>query len=138
VQAAEAASGGRSSAAHPVVFDRQYEVVVGRRGYNARGFCVRVLGHVCQRFGDDEVGRGLDRWRIAIIWDLESDWQRHAVGERLDGGLKATVGEDGGMDAACELAELSDGGAYPFDAFGDDGGTFTASLRELQCHDGFH
>jgi hypothetical protein len=69
---------------------------------------------------------------------LQSDWQRHAVGERLDGGLKATVGQDGWMDAASELAELSDGGAHPFDAFGDDGGTFTVSLRELQCHHGFH
>jgi hypothetical protein len=70
VQSAKAASHGRSGAAHAVVFDRQYEAVVGRRGYNTRGISVRVLGHVCQRFGDYEVCSGLDRWRIAIIWDL--------------------------------------------------------------------
>ena len=46
MQAAEAASHGRSGAAHAVVFDRQYEAVVGRRGYNTRGFSVRVFGHV--------------------------------------------------------------------------------------------
>lgn len=42
------------------------------------------------------------------------------------------------MDAACELAQLRDGGAHLFDSFGEEGGTFTASLGELHCHDGFH
>jgi hypothetical protein len=39
------------------------------------------------------------------------------------------VGEDRRMDAACELAQLRDGGAHLFDSFGEEGGTFTASLR---------
>jgi hypothetical protein len=49
VQATKAAAGGRSGAAHAVVFDRQYEAIVGRPGHDTRGFSAGVLGHVRQR-----------------------------------------------------------------------------------------
>jgi hypothetical protein len=60
------------------------------------------------------------------------------VAERIDGGRKATVREDRWMDAACELAQLGDGGPHVFDALGDEGHIFTASLGELQRHNRFY
>jgi len=66
-----------------------------------------VLGRVGQRFGDDVVGADLDRLGEPSAGTyLEADRDRGAAGERLEGGVEATVGQDREVDAARGLAQL--------------------------------
>ena len=82
--------------------------VLARDGHH-RVRRVGVLGDVGQRFGDDEVGRGLDRAREPFRQPaLELDRHRRAAGERLQGGVQPALGEHGGMDARREIAQLVD------------------------------
>ena len=70
---------------------------------------VGVLGDVGQRLGDDEVGRGLDRARQALLeLALELHRDGRAAGQRLQRGVEAALGEHGGMDAGGEVAQLAD------------------------------
>ena len=68
---------------------------------------VGVLGHVGQRLGDHEVGRGLDRLGQPLAGNLDDlDRQRRADGERLDRRAEPAIGQHGRVDAAGELAQL--------------------------------
>ena len=70
-----------------------------------------VLGDVGQRLRHDEVGRRLDRRRERRI-DVRGDRhrQRRPCGEGVEPGGQPALGEDRGMDAAGELAQLREPG----------------------------
>ena len=94
-------------AADAVVDDLDLRDAVGAPDAHARLGGLRVLGHVGQRLAHDEVGRGLDRLGQALVErDVDRDRQRRAVGDGLDRRAQAVVGEDGGMQAARQLAQL--------------------------------
>ena len=66
-----------------------------------------VAHDVGQAFGDDEVRGGLDRRRQALVeLDGRLDVQRRPRHQRLDRGADAALGQERGMDAARELAQL--------------------------------
>src|SRR5207244_12294388 len=67
---------------------------------------LRVFRDVRERLRDDVVGGRLDGRGQARLAGLDLDGQRHARGERLQGGVQAAVREDRRMNAACELAQL--------------------------------
>ncbi len=69
----------------------------------------RVLGHVGQRLGDDEIGRGLDRRRQAPVRD-GGDVGGHgrSVGQGHDRGAESGFRQDRRVDATSELPELPD------------------------------
>ena len=67
-----------------------------------------VLGDVGQRLRDDVVGGGLDAVRKPLGQaDVELERQPRAVGELLERGAQAALGEDAGVDALGELAQLA-------------------------------
>jgi hypothetical protein len=67
----------------------------------------RVLGHLGQRLGDDEVGGDLDRvGQPPVQPDVEADGDGGAAGQHLERRVQAAVGEDGGVDPAGDLAQL--------------------------------
>jgi hypothetical protein len=72
---------------------------------------LRVLRHVGQRFGGDEVGGRLDRLAQLVRGGHAADLHRHgsARGERLQRRPEAAVAEQRRVDAPCQLAQLLDG-----------------------------
>jgi hypothetical protein len=67
-----------------------------------------VLRDVDERFGDHEVGGELDRLRQAFAGRrLELDRERGAAGHRLECGVEPAVGEQRGVDATRQLAQLA-------------------------------
>ena len=98
---------GRVGAARAVVGDRDLEPVVAPsdRDLDARG--AGVLGGVRERLGGDEVRGRLDAPRAGVRKvDRDGRRQRAAVGERLERGADAPVGEHRRVDAAGEVAQL--------------------------------
>ena len=70
-----------------------------------------MLGRVGQRFGDDKVGRDLDRLReTARGAHVEFDRDRGAAGECFQRRPQSAFGEDGRVNAACELAQIIESG----------------------------
>ena len=69
----------------------------------------RVLGHVRQRLGDDEVDRALDR-RGRALRDIHGQADRHrAPGDhRRQRGVETAVLENGRVEAAHEVAQLGE------------------------------
>src|SRR5215207_11210117 len=66
-----------------------------------------MLGGVRERFDHDEVRGRLDRYReLRAAVEVELDWHGGATGHGRERGLETAIGEDAGMDAASELAEL--------------------------------
>ena len=85
--------------------DEDAPVVAQHAHGDVGGVC--VLGDVGDRLGDEVVGRGLDGLGQAFVGHVvDLDRQRRAVRERREGGGQAAVGEDRGMDAAGQLAQL--------------------------------
>ncbi len=97
----------RVGPAHAVVGHLHHHVsVVAHRPYGRpRGR--RVLGHVGERLGHDEVGRRLHRLGQPLAGrGLQLHGDRRAMGERLERGVEAAVAEHGRVDAARQLAQL--------------------------------
>ena len=109
LQAAQPGAALDVGAADAVVGDDHHDALAGAADLHARLVRPRVAGDVGQRLGDHEVGGGLDLRRRALVeLDVDLDGQRHAVGEPLHGGPEPAVGEDRGVDAARELAQLGE------------------------------
>ena len=70
------------------------------------GRCLRVLGDVRERLGDDVVRGGLGLGRIALVGRREFNRDRCPRCERLERRPQAAIREDGRVDSSGELAEL--------------------------------
>ena len=110
LQPAQAGAALDVRAADAVVGDHDLDARRPRGGSCTRASCgPRVAGDVGQRLGGDEVGGRLDLRRGPLVeLDVDLDRQRHAVGEPLHGRPEPAVGEDRGVDAARELAQLGE------------------------------
>ena len=96
-------------AADPVVGDLDDRAAVGPLHADAHRARLGVLGDVGQRLRDDVVGGGLDAVGEPLGQaDVELERQPRAVGELLERGAQAALGEDAGVDALGELAQLAE------------------------------
>ena len=73
---------------------------------------------VGERFGDDEVGGGLDGRGEPRAGAVELDGQGSAASQRLDGGGQAAFGKDRGVDAAGQPTQLGHGLVEPLPGLG--------------------
>ena len=102
------AADGRIHAAHAVVGDPHDERLGLQPDLHPRLLGLRVARDVRQRLRDQEVRGGLDRRGQPLLRQLHLHLHRHRrpLGERVDRRGEPAVGEDRGMDAARELAQL--------------------------------
>jgi len=97
-------------AAHPVIRHLDDDSVAGNADPYGDRPRFRVLRDVRERFRDDVEDRHLDRARQRPVEvDLELDRDARALGQRLERGREAAIGEDRRMEAARQLAELLKG-----------------------------
>jgi hypothetical protein len=99
----------RSGASDSVIAHLDVERAVSGPCRDLRVTCVRVLGDVCQRFGDDEVCGRLDGWGEPVDRDAGLDRHGHPRRERAHSGAQPAASEDRGEDAVRELAQLAGG-----------------------------
>ena len=82
---------------------------------------VGVLDGVRERLAGEEVSGGLDLRRQPLLeGPLDPHVERRASRERLERPAQPLLREDGGMDAAGELAQLGDGHLQLLDRAGED------------------
>jgi hypothetical protein len=78
-------------------------VSVVRRSFPGAG--LRVLDHVGERLGAEEVDARLDRLRESPVSDVQANRQGKPVGQRVEGGGQAAKGQDRWVDARGDLAQ---------------------------------
>ncbi len=100
-----AGAGYRAAAAVVGDVHHQLPVLAAERDYGGTG--LGMLGDVRQRFRDHEVGRRLDRRRIALVICLDLNGHRGAVGEAPHRRAEALFAKDRRVDAAGEVAQLT-------------------------------
>jgi hypothetical protein len=99
----------RVGAALAIVGDHHLEAAVPARDLDLDPGRTGMLRRVGKRLGGDEVGGGLDRGgRPLVEGHRHGRRQRAAVGECLQRGADPAVGEDRGVDATGEIAQLAD------------------------------
>jgi D-alanyl-D-alanine carboxypeptidase len=72
---------------------------------------LRVLDHVGERLGTEEVDARLDGLRESSGGDVQTDRQGKPVGQRFEGGGQAAKRQDRGMDAGRDLTQPVDAAA---------------------------
>ena len=97
------------SSSHPVVGDPGDDAIGQNLYRNCCPLGVRMLHHIGQRLGADEVDGCLDGGRQALRSDVHLDWERAAIGEVGQRPGESSVRERPGTEAACQLIQLTAG-----------------------------
>ena len=104
---AQARAAGRIGAADAVVGDVTVAAPFERATLTRRAGRVRVLGDVRDRLGDDVVRRRLDRRRQPLVRErVDSTGSGARAASGVQRRAEPALGEDDGVDAAGQLAQL--------------------------------
>ena len=101
----QAGAVAKVSAAAPVVADAQVQAAATGRGLDVGDGGACVLGGVGECLGDGVIGGSLDRvGQPPADQDVEVNRDGGSAGQRFEGRGQAAVGQDGGVQAAGDLA----------------------------------
>jgi hypothetical protein len=121
LQAGQATAAGQAGAADSVVADRDAQEVTDDLCLDADAEAWACLAALVSALSHDVIGADLDRLRQPLFgMDLQVDGDRAAAGECLEREAEAALGQDRGVDAARDLAQIvqraghhGDGGRVP-------------------------